>query len=627
MTSFKTLLLLLICLSLSLPLPIPGLGSHALAVDKPYYDEVYKTSKKGKKKVRRRYRKIMLVYSRLGKKDRQKFRIKSIKAFDGDNALRPLPRVFTAKEGLTIAMGLRQRALALNLFLHDYYRGGRRWQTVIPEVVLNSILARHGELDFRDQIVPEDIAFPYGPDIIRTADGNFRVIEDNTGFIGGYGDLFLAREELFRNFPEYQKILKDTLTPEDFYKRLLQRFEKSKTKGIKVFLSIPPYADNEDNRLIDIYRRNGYEIITPKSKAKLIFEKDRVLLQKKVNGKTIRKKVGFIFLNTEQVTADPGDAMIKKAWLIHEAKFFLSDGGVNKEHRRALKNILRKVPIDFVKLRAELASADDLDMPPKTDKKSLIDEAELRIQDTGITRKERRMLEAALTLRDGREIDYAKIEEILRDKLSYEYSLPDDLKNSFPGLTNAILKRHVGTNSYPGLEFINDKEFYTYVEELIRLYLGEDPILKNIETIRLYDIDAEGKVQPNLEKIERVFSEFDKWVVKVVDGRGGDDVYVGPKIASAEHDAIKKRVLRGRKFIAQPFNHLSVHGKDIVDSRFFAQVGPSREFAENRLVEVLPGAWGRGQPLNKGDGKVNLSKTGHEVTIFIRSCAELLEKE
>ena len=77
----------------------------------------------------------------------------------------------------------------------------------------------------------------------------------------------------------------------------------------------------------------------------------------------------------------------------------------------------------------------------------------------------------------------------------------------------------------------DDKLIYTYVPELIRYYLGEEPLLDNVETYRLDDRDARAWVLDRLDEL----------VLKPVDGSGGKGIVIGPQATDEElHDAARR---------------------------------------------------------------------------------------
>ena len=91
----------------------------------------------------------------------------------------PVPRVMAAAEWEHLEAGLSQRIVALNLFLHDIYHDQRILKDeVIPRFYVEQ--ARHYRPEFRGVDVPGDIYIHIcGSDLIRGADGQYYVLEDN----------------------------------------------------------------------------------------------------------------------------------------------------------------------------------------------------------------------------------------------------------------------------------------------------------------------------------------------------------------------------------------------------------------------------------------------------------------
>jgi uncharacterized circularly permuted ATP-grasp superfamily protein len=116
------------------------------------------------------------------------------------------------------------------------------------------------------------------------------------------------------------------------------------------------------------------------------------------------------------------------------------------------------------------------------------------------------------------------------------------------GLLRAWRARNLAFVNAPGAGVADDKLVYSYVPELIRYYLGEEPLLENIETFRLVDETARRHVLDRL-------SEF---VVKPVNESGGYGVVVGNAASPAELERCRESVLRDpRNFVAQPIVALS----------------------------------------------------------------------
>ena len=147
----------------------------------------------------------------------------------------------------------------------------------------------------------------------------------------------------------------------------------------------------------------------------------------------------------------------------------------------------------------------------------------------------------------------------------------------------------------------DDKLVYTYVPDLIRYYLGEEPILPNVDTWRLEDPGA----------LEEVLDRLDELVVKPVDGSGGKGLVVGPDALEGELDELRKRLLADpRGWIAQPVVQLSTI-PTLVEDGFRPRHVDLRPFAVNdgNDIWVLPGGLTR-VALPEGQLVVNSSQGG-----------------
>jgi uncharacterized circularly permuted ATP-grasp superfamily protein len=544
---------------------IAAAGEKAKANSGLYYDEVFDQDGH----LRPHYRDIFPLYARKTKAELDLIRKGTMKDFRGDNALSALPRIMPQEEFDMVKRGVAQRGKALLLFLKDHYSGKKTYlNDVIPEAVIRQIVARSGEAGFEGKIKPELIRFMYGPDIIRDAAGVHRVLEDNTSFLGGQGDLVIAKEALYKHMPELKEAFakEPTTDPMSFYRDLLARYRsemKNPSERIIVY-AVPPYPDKEDYRLKEIWKQLGVEWITPKGPEKLVKKADGVYLESKVGRRTKSEKVGYVIFNTEFYIADPTMPANREQFLFKEATEQLTYKGKDA------------LPAN-VRVGLERALKPD----PKTGKP-----------------------------------DYRKMENILRMNSPYELGME---KGITPGLLEAITSGQLLSNNTPGTEFINDKEFNMYVEDLIRHYLGEEPILRNLPTERLYKVNAEGARVVDESVIKKLEENWDKYVVKVVDGRGGDGVWVGPKLSAAERENLLKRLRAdtSRETIIQSYTHPSVLGNDIVDLRVLSQVGYTGN-AKLPDVYVPDIGWSRAVGLG-GDGKVNLSAgSAHEVTFMVR---------
>ena len=117
-----------------------------------------------------------------------------------------------------------------------------------------------------------------------------------------------------------------------------------------------------------------------------------------------------------------------------------------------------------------------------------------------------------------------------------------------PGLMAAYRAGRVTLANAVGTGVADDKSIYPYVPEMVRFYLGEEPILNNVPTWMLRDKDSLAHVLAHLPEL----------VVKEVHGAGGYGMLVGPAATKAEIEDFRQRILAAPdKYIAQPTLSLS----------------------------------------------------------------------
>ncbi|WP_193106837.1 circularly permuted type 2 ATP-grasp protein [Brachybacterium sp. FME24] len=187
------------------------------------------------------------------------------------------------------------------------------------------------------------------------------------------------------------------------------------------------------------------------------------------------------------------------------------------------------------------------------------------------------------------------------DFIDPEVFRPDSMLG-VPGLVRAILAGNVVVANAIGNGIGDDKLTYTYVPDLIRYYLREEPILPNVDTWRLEEP----------ESLAEVLDRLDELVVKPVDGSGGKGIVIGPAATKGELDALRDRLLRDpRGWIAQPVVQLSTIPTLVEDGPESRHVD-LRPFALNSGgddVWVLPGGLTR-VALPRGEMIVNSSRGG-----------------
>jgi len=170
-----------------------------------------------------------------------------------------------------------------------------------------------------------------------------------------------------------------------------------------------------------------------------------------------------------------------------------------------------------------------------------------------------------------------------------------------PGLIDAARAGNVTLANAVGNGVADDKLVYTYLPDLIRYYLAEEPALRNVDTWRLGDDSAR----------EEVLDRLDELVLKPVDGSGGKGIVIGPAATRAELDELRVKVLQDpRSWIAQPVVQLSTV-PTYVDGRMGPRHVDLRPFAVNdgQRVWVLPGGLTR-VALGEGELIVNSSRGG-----------------
>lgn len=182
------------------------------------------------------------------------------------------------------------------------------------------------------------------------------------------------------------------------------------------------------------------------------------------------------------------------------------------------------------------------------------------------------------------------------------------------GLLNAMRVGNVTVANAIGNGVADDKLVYTYVPELIRYYLGEEPILPNVDTWRMEDPSHREEVMDRLPEL----------VLKPVDGSGGKGIVIGPKATSAELDVLRAQIESNpRGWIAQPVVQLSTH-PTFIDGAMRPRHVDLRPFAVNdgQQVWVLPGGLTR-VALPEGELIVNSSRGGGSKDTWVLSRSAL----
>ncbi len=203
------------------------------------------------------------------------------------------------------------------------------------------------------------------------------------------------------------------------------------------------------------------------------------------------------------------------------------------------------------------------------------------------------------TTAGARRVDviYRRVDDEFLDPLAFRA----DSVSGPPGLLNAARQGNVTLANAVGNGVADDKLVYTYMPDLTRYYLGEDPIIENVRTWRL---EEEGS-------LEEVLDRLDELVVKPVDGSGGKGLVVGPAASKKELDDLRKRLIKDpRGWIAQPVVQFSTI-PTLVEGGLRPRHADLRPFAVNsgNDIWVLPGGLTR-VALPEGELVVNSSQGG-----------------
>jgi uncharacterized circularly permuted ATP-grasp superfamily protein len=204
------------------------------------------------------------------------------------------------------------------------------------------------------------------------------------------------------------------------------------------------------------------------------------------------------------------------------------------------------------------------------------------------------------------DVIYRRVDDDFLDPVHFR----SDSMLGVPGLVNAVRTGGVTLANAVGNGVADDKLVYTYVPDLIKYYLREEPIIANVDTWRLEDDEAREEVLDRLEDL----------VVKPVDGSGGKGIVIGPRATQSELDALRRQVSEDpRGWIAQPVVQLSTVPTLIEDGLKPRHVD-LRPFAVNNGEDiwVLPGGLTR-VALPEGELVVNSSQGGGSKDTWVLS--------
>ena len=391
-----------------------------------------------------------------------------------------VPHVIPGTEWDMLARGLRQRVGALNRFLHDIYHG----QEIIKAGKIPAEQVQ-GNAQFRREMINVDVpggvyAHIAGVDLVKNADGEYYVLEDNLRTPSGVSYMLENRKMMMRLFPEL--FAQQVIRPVDHYPDLL----------------------------LDTLRG---------------------VAQQSVDNPTI-------------VLLTPGH--YNSAYFEHA--FLAQQMGI------------------------ELVEGQDLAV----------------INNTVFMR----------TTQGPRKVDviYRRIDDDFLDPEAFRA----DSMLGVPGLLSAYRAGRVTLANAVGTGVADDKSMYPYVPEMIRFYLGEEPILRNVDTYSLRKADDCKYVLEHLEEL----------VVKEAQGSGGYGMLVGPTSTREERERFRQRILDApERFIAQPTLSLSQVPTFCGDELCPRHVDLRPYVLSGREIRFVPGGLTR-VALREGSLVVNSSQGG-----------------
>ena len=194
------------------------------------------------------------------------------------------------------------------------------------------------------------------------------------------------------------------------------------------------------------------------------------------------------------------------------------------------------------------------------------------------------------------DVVYRRLDDDFLDPLAFR---PDSTLG-VPGLLKAYRAGHVTIANAIGTGVADDKSIYPYVPDMIRFYLGEDPLVANVRTWVLRRPQDRSYVLANLPNL----------VVKEVHGAGGYGMLIGPASTRAQIEDFRARIeAHPERYIAQPTLALST-SPTFVEAGLAPRHIDLRPFVlSGREITVVPGGLTR-VALREGSLVVNSSQGG-----------------
>lgn len=204
------------------------------------------------------------------------------------------------------------------------------------------------------------------------------------------------------------------------------------------------------------------------------------------------------------------------------------------------------------------------------------------------------------------DVIYRRIDDDFIDPLSFR----EDSMLGVPGLVSVYRNGGVVLANAIGTGVADDKSTYIHVPEMIRFYLGEEPILSNVPTYQL----------SKPADLKYVLDHLSELVVKEVQGSGGYGMLVGPAATKAQIEEFRLRILDDPgNYIAQPTLALSTC-PTMVDQGIAPRHVDLRPFVlSGKTTTLVPGALCR-VAMREGSLVVNSSQGGGTKDTWVLQC-------
>jgi uncharacterized circularly permuted ATP-grasp superfamily protein len=393
-----------------------------------------------------------------------------------------IPRIIPASEWEHIERGLKQRIIALNLFLHDIYHQQRILNDrIIPRDLI--LGAAHYRREFVGANPPGGIYIHIcGSDLIRDSDGTHYVLEDNLRCPSGVSYVLENRSILTRVLPNLFRQL--PVRPVEYYT----------TQLLHNLRCLAPLSRQDSPNVV---------LLTPGVYNSAFFEHSFLAQQ----------------LGIE---------------LVEGRDLFVDDNIVYMKTTRGPKRV---------------------------------------------------------------DVIYRRVDDDFLDPLVFR---PDSALG-IPGIVNSYRAGNVALANSIGTGVADDKAVYAYLPQIIKYYLGQEMILKNVETF----LGSEP------EHLRYILENLDKLVVKATNESGGYGMLIGPQSTKEQQRELADKIKTNpRNYIGQPLISLST-APAFVGDHFEPRHIDLRPFILTGQDEttIIPGGLTR-VALRRGSYVVNSSQGG-----------------